>query len=83
MASAAAQSSVPLTGMDWLNARMAQAGIRSLEELQLRSGINKGTLSKYFRHLQSPSVAVVPVLCQALNVSPEDLLSGLGVLTKN
>lgn len=73
---------MPLTGMEWLSARMQVAGIRSLEELQLRSGINKGTLSKYFRHLQSPSVAVIPALCQALNVSPEDLLTGLGVISE-
>jgi transcriptional regulator with XRE-family HTH domain len=80
MMSAAAATNLPLVGMPWLSDRMAKAGIKSLDELQLRSGINKGTLSKYFRHLQSPSVAVIPALCSALGVSPEDLLTGLGVI---
>jgi transcriptional regulator with XRE-family HTH domain len=78
---AAIATQAPLTGMAWLADRMDRVGIRSLDELQLKSGINKGTLSKYFRHLQSPSVAVIPVLCKALSVSPEDLLTGLGVIS--
>ena len=68
------------SGMYWLSSRMRAVGLNSLDELQKSSGINKGTLSKYFRGVQVPSVSVVPVLCQALRVSPEELLIGLGVI---
>lgn len=80
--SAATAAKASHTGMAWLSDRMEKVGLKSLDELQLKSGINKGTLSKYFRHLQSPSVAVIPALCKALNVSPEDLLTGLGVISE-
>lgn len=67
-------------GMTWLAHQMTVSGYNSLDELQRVSGINKGTLSKYFRRIQVPSVAVIPVLCKALNISPEELLIGLGVI---
>ncbi len=70
----------PESGMLWLSNRMQAIGLKSLDDLQNASGINKGTLSKYFRGIQVPSVAVVPILCKALHVSPEELLIGLGVI---
>lgn len=80
MATKSALSADPESGMRWLSTRMQAVGLNSLEDLQKSSGINKGTLSKYFRGVQVPSVAVVPVLCKALHVSPEELLVGLGVI---
>jgi transcriptional regulator with XRE-family HTH domain len=73
-------SADPESGMRWLSSRMAAVGLNSLDDLQQASGINKGTLSKYFRGVQVPSVAVVPTLCNALKVSPEELLIGLGII---
>lgn len=60
---------------------MSAAGIRSLGELSEMTGINKGTLSKYFRGLQTPTVHVIPPLCKALQISPQELLIGLGIIT--
>lgn len=66
-------------GLDWLKHRMAELGMSSVAELETKTGINKGTLSRYFRGLQRPSIDVLPVLCQGLQVSPETLLRALGV----
>ena len=70
----------PKESQDWLELRLIETGIGSLAALQLKTGIHKGTLSKYFRQQQRPSVDVVPVLCEALEISPETLLVALGVI---
>ncbi len=67
----------------WLVDTMHEAGIETLADLELQTGINKGTLSRYFRHLQRPSIDVIPGLCQALKVSPATLLWGLGVMDRD
>jgi len=59
--------------------KMEENGFSSLEDLSLEIGINKGTISKYFRGVQRPSIDVIPLFCEALNVSPEELLTALGV----
>jgi transcriptional regulator with XRE-family HTH domain len=59
---------------------MASRGIHTLDELSALTGMNKGTLSKYFRGLQRPTITVIPPLCEALRVSPEELLRGLGII---
>jgi transcriptional regulator with XRE-family HTH domain len=64
----------------WLKERMAHLGMPNLDALATASGINKGTLSKYFRGVQVPSIAAVPALCESLQVSPLELLQGLGVI---
>ena len=65
----------------WLSARMGECGIASLAELEELTGINKGTLSRYFRQLQRPSIEVIPALCTTLRVSPATLLWALGAAT--
>ena len=64
----------------WLAQRLDHLQLRTLDDLALRSGINKGTLSRYFRGLQVPSIKAVPALCEALEVSPNELLQGLGII---
>lgn len=71
--------SIIADGGEWLFSRMTEVGISSISELALKTGINKGTLSKYFRGLQRPSIDVLPVLCRELKVSPATLLEALGV----
>jgi len=66
-------------GYLWLQSRMKHLGMGSIVELEQMTGINRGTLSKYFRRLQRPSIDVVPALCEALQVSPATLLEALGV----
>ncbi len=65
----------------WLAGRMRDCGILSLSELADLTGINKGTLSRYFRQLQRPSIDAIAPLCLALRVSPATLLWALGAAT--
>ena len=73
----------PAESLEWLNERMAARKIGSLDELAALTGIDKGTLSRYFRHERRPSIDMVPPLCEALKVSVETLLVVLGSLPKN
>lgn len=72
----------PGQSADWLAERMSAVGISSLEELAKATGIDRGTLSRYFRQERRPSIDVIAPLCEALQVSPESLLIGLGALKK-
>jgi len=67
---------------EWLKERMAYLGISGLQELQERTGIDKGSLSRYFRQERSPSIEVIAPLCTALEVSPETLLMALGAIER-
>lgn len=64
----------------WLKQQLERSGLNTLTRLAEVSGINKGTLSKYFSHKQRPTIDVVATLCQALQVSPSELLYGLGAI---
>ena len=63
---------------EWLQSRMSELKIDTIEELGRLSGINKGTLSKYFHQKQRPSIDALPGLCAALQVSPETILVAMG-----
>jgi len=69
-------------GSEWLRMRMLQLKISGLEELHQRSGIDRGSISRYFRQERVPGVDVIAPLCQALEVSPETLLIALGAIEK-
>jgi transcriptional regulator with XRE-family HTH domain len=62
--------------------KMKSAGISTLEDLAQISGIDRGTLSRYFHQERRPSIDVIAPICEALNVSPETLLIALGALPK-
>lgn len=64
----------------WLRKRMEDLGISGLEDLHRRTGIDRGSLSRYFRQERTPSVDVIGPLCEALQVSPENLLIALGAI---
>ncbi len=61
---------------------MKSAGISTLEDLAQLTGLDRGTLSRYFHQERRPSIDVIAPICEALNVSPETLLIGLGALPK-
>jgi transcriptional regulator with XRE-family HTH domain len=84
MASTRSAKSVlgPAQSNDWLQEKMKAVGISSLEELSKLTNIDRGTLSRYFRQERRPSIDVIAPLCQALKVSPETLLVGLGAIKK-
>lgn len=72
-----------LEGQEWLKSRMSELNLGTISDLEKVTGINKGTLSRYFRQIQRPSIDVIPVLCSALKVSPETLLRALGVIVND
>lgn len=67
---------------EWLHARMAELGYSTLEELSAATGIDRGTLSRYFRQERRPSIDVVAPLAAALEVAPETMLIVLGALDR-
>lgn len=66
----------------WLRNRMSALNMSGLEELHQRTGIDRGSLSRYFRQERVPKIDVVGPLCEALEVSPETLLIALGVIER-
>lgn len=70
----------PAESQLWLKYQLAKTKIKSLTRLAEITGINKGNLSKYFWHIQRPTIDVVAILCGALNVTPSELLFGLGAI---
>jgi transcriptional regulator with XRE-family HTH domain len=67
---------------EWLKARMVKLEISSLEHLATLTEIDRGTISRYFRHERRPSVDVIAPFCMALEVSPNTLLKVLGAIPK-
>lgn len=76
------QKNSPLETAEWLRNRMNSLGLSGLEELSQRSGIDRGSLSRYFRQERTPKVDVIAPLCEALEVSPETLLIALGAIER-
>ena len=72
----------PDESTEWLRVRMNKLGISSLEELSKLTGIDRGTISRYFHHDRRPSIDVLEPFCKALQVSPETLLKVLGAIPK-
>ena len=64
----------------WLQNNLDKSGLETLTALAVKSGIRKGTLSKYFSGLQRPSIDVIEPLAIALGVTPMELMIGLGAI---
>lgn len=67
---------------EWLRTKMAALGISGLEELHQKTGIDRGSLSRYFRQERIPRIDVIEPLSKALEVSPETLLIALGAIDR-
>jgi transcriptional regulator with XRE-family HTH domain len=61
---------------------MSHLAISGLEELHQKTGIDRGSLSRYFRQERVPGIDVIAPLCKALEVSPETLLIALGAIDR-
>lgn len=72
-------SSQQANGMKWLQNRMAELGLESLEEAAAACGLNRGTLYRYFTFEQRPSIDVLPALCDGLQASPLEILRALKI----
>ena len=66
-------------GLAWLQARMTELGMSSLEDAAQACGINRGTLYRYFTFEQRPSIDVLPALCKGLKASPLEVLRALKI----
>ena len=64
----------------WLRKRMEELGISGFEDLHKKTGIDRGSISRYFRQERTAGVDVIAPLCEALEVSPETLLVALGAI---
>jgi transcriptional regulator with XRE-family HTH domain len=67
---------------DWLAQRLVKLNIATYEEFAALVGIDRGTISRYFRQERRPSIDVIAPLCEVLQVSPETLLIALGAIDK-
>jgi len=67
---------------EWLAQRLVKLNISTYEEFAAMVGIDRGTISRYFRHERRPSIDVIAPLCEVLQVSPETLLIALGAIDK-
>jgi transcriptional regulator with XRE-family HTH domain len=67
---------------EWLAQRMAKLNIATYEEFAAMVGIDRGTISRYFRQERRPSIDVIAPMCDVLEVSPETLLIALGAIDK-
>ena len=67
---------------DWLTQRLVKLNIASYEDFAALVGIDRGTISRYFRQERRPSIDVIAPLCEVLQVSPETLLIALGAIDK-
>ena len=68
-------------GSEWLEERMVALGLTSLEQVAQRCSLNRGNLHRYFSFETRPSIDVIPLLCEGLEASPEEVLRALGIQT--
>ena len=72
----------PSESSEWLRVRMEALNISGLEELHQKTGIDKGSISRYFRQERTPKIDLIAPFAQALAVAPETLLIALGAIDK-
>ena len=72
----------PEQSQRWIQQRLDEIGLHTFDALAQKTGIDRGTLSRYFRQERRPSIDAIEPLCKALKVSPEKLLQALGALDK-
>lgn len=60
---------------------MAKVEINSLDELAKVSGVDAGSISRYFNLERRPSIDVIEPLAVALRVRPEVIMQVLGATT--
>ena len=62
----------------WLQENMAKVELNSLDELAKVSGIDAGSISRYFNLERRPSIDAIEPLAVALQVRPEVIMQVLG-----
>jgi len=78
--SPAAKSGGNVDSWQWFQNRITHLGHASMNEFAKHHGFPKSSLSRYFhRERQLPS-GKIGALCEALEVSPQELLHALGAI---
>ena len=72
----------PKESNDWLRTTMLKINIKSLDELSSITKIDRGSLSRYFNQERRPSIDAIPPLCEALEVTSDELLVVLGAKSR-
>jgi len=67
---------------EWLAQRLVKLDITTYEDFAALVGIDRGTISGYFRQERRPSIDAIAPMCEVLEVSPETLLIALGAIDK-
>ena len=67
----------------WLQSAMEKVEYSSLDELAKASGIDAGSISRYFNLERRPSIDAIEPLAIALRVRPEIIMQVLGATAKN
>ncbi|CAB4194619.1 HTH_XRE domain containing protein [uncultured Caudovirales phage] len=69
-----------LIGMEWLRARMEEIGYASLQQVADDMCINRGNLWRYFSLHTRPSIEMLPIFCDVLQASSDEILQALDVI---
>ena len=72
----------PKESNEWLRETMVKLSIKSLDELSSITKIDRGSLSRYFNQERRPSIDAIPPLCEALEVTSDQLLIVLGAMDR-
>jgi len=67
---------------EWLAQRLVKLEITTYEDFAALVGIDRGTISRYFRQERRPSIDAIAPMCEVLEVSTETLLIALGAIDK-
>ena len=73
----------PKESNEWLRTTMLKLSIKSLDELSSITKIDRGSLSRYFSQERRPSIDAIPPLCEALEITSDELLIVLGAKSRN
>ena len=72
----------PKESNEWLRTTMLKLSIKSLDELSSITKIDRGSLSRYFNQERRPSIDAIAPLCEALEVTSDQLLIVLGAMDR-
>ena len=72
----------PNESNEWLRTTMLKLSIKSLDELSNITKIDRGSLSRYFNQERRPSIDAIAPLCEALEVTSDQLLVVLGAMER-
>jgi hypothetical protein len=77
------KASAGANSWQWFQNRLTHLGHASLNEFALKNGFPKSSLSRYFHGERQLPSGKIGAYCEALEVSPQELLHALGAIEWN